>query len=145
VEAETSVREIVDRETRAWDTQDVELLLSVFHPDMVWAWPRSYTSVDPVDWRLVIGRFDPERWRGVYEDLFGRYELVHNHRSVVRIEVSAEADGGLAIVDIDTLWRERATGDESNHWRGRTCKLYALTSDGWKMTSQTGALRYDQA
>jgi ketosteroid isomerase-like protein len=145
MDAEASVREVVDRETRAWDTQDVELLLSVFHPDMVWAWPRSYTSVDPMDWRLVMGRFDAERWRRSYEDLFSRYELVHNRRSVVRIEVSGEADGGLAIVDIDTLWRERSTSDESNHWQGRTCKLYALTSDGWKMTSQTGALQYDQA
>ena len=33
------INEIVDRETRAWDTQDVELLLSVLHPDMVWPWP----------------------------------------------------------------------------------------------------------
>src|SRR6267154_1545813 len=53
-----AVREVVDRETRAWDTQDVELLLTVFHPDMVWPWPRTYTSVDPADWQLVIGRFD---------------------------------------------------------------------------------------
>ena len=35
VEPEAAIHEIVDRETRAWDTQDVELLLSVFHPDMV--------------------------------------------------------------------------------------------------------------
>ena len=45
------IREVVDRETRAWDTQDIDLLLSVFHPDMVWPWPRTYTCVDPVDWR----------------------------------------------------------------------------------------------
>ena len=30
------IEEIVNRETRAWDSQDVNLLLSVFHPDMVW-------------------------------------------------------------------------------------------------------------
>ena len=35
-DAAAEIREIVDRETRAWDTQDAELLLSVFHPDMVW-------------------------------------------------------------------------------------------------------------
>ena len=33
---ESEIREILDRETRAWDTQDVELLMTVFHPDMVW-------------------------------------------------------------------------------------------------------------
>jgi hypothetical protein len=142
VDAEAEVREVVDRETRAWDTQDVELLLSVFHPDMVWPWPRSYTSVDPVDWRLVKGRFNAARWRGEYEELFTRYELVHNRRSIVKVEVSAEADGAIAIVDIDTLWRERSTHDESNHWLGRTCKIYALVAEGWKMTTQIGALQY---
>ncbi len=30
------IREIVDRETRAWDTQKVDLLLTIFRPDMVW-------------------------------------------------------------------------------------------------------------
>jgi hypothetical protein len=34
-DAASRVREIVDRETRAWDTKDADLLLSVFHPDMV--------------------------------------------------------------------------------------------------------------
>ena len=140
--AEDDVRAAVDRETRAWDTQDVDLLLSVFHPDMVWPWPRTYTSVDPADWRLVLGRFDADRWRTVYEELFANYELVHNRRNVEKIEVSAEGDGAFAVVDIDTLWRERATGDESNHWLGRTCKVYALMPDGWKMTMETGALQY---
>jgi hypothetical protein len=143
VEAESEIRDVVDRETRAWDTQDVDLLLSVFHPDMVWPWPSSYTSVDPIDWRLVLGRFDEERWRRFFASHFAAHELVHNRRVVARIEVSAEGDGALAVVDIDTLWRERSTGDESNHWLGRTCKVYSLVADGWKMTVQTGALRYD--
>jgi SnoaL-like domain len=139
-----AIREIVDRETRAWDTQDVGLLLSVFHPDMIWPWPRTYKSVDPVDWRLVMGRFDTDRWRSSYEDLFSRYELVRNRRTIVKVEISAEGDGAIAVVDIDTLWRERSTGDESNHWLGRTCKAYALTSTGWKMTMQVGALQYEE-
>ena len=143
MEAEAEIRDVVDRETRAWDTQDVELLLSVFHPDMVWPWPATYTSVDPVDWRLEMGRFDAARWRRRYVDLFKTYELVHNRRSIVRIEVSAEADGAIAVVDIDTLWRDRSTGDESNHWLGRTCKVYALVEGEWKMTMQTGALQYE--
>ena len=142
MEPDARIREVVDRETHAWDTQDVALLLSVFHPDMVWPWPRTYTSVDPADWRLVLGRFDAVRWCRHFEELFARYELVHNRRSIVTIAVSVEGDGAMAVVDIDTLWRERATGDESNHWLGRTCKLYALVQGEWKMTAQTGALRY---
>jgi hypothetical protein len=141
---DAEILEVIDRETRAWDTQDVDLLLSVFHPDLVWPWPSTYSSVDPVDWRLVLGRFDTTRWRRFFEDLFAEHELVHNSRSVVRIEVSAEGDGALAVVDIDTLWRRRSTGDESNHWLGRTCKVYALVEGAWKMTMQVGALRYDE-
>ena len=58
---EAAIQEIVDRETRAWDTKDVPLLLSVFHPDMVWAWPPHAMAHDPVEWRLSIGRFDAQR------------------------------------------------------------------------------------
>ena len=31
----SEIEEIVNRETRAWDTRDVDLLMSVLHPDMV--------------------------------------------------------------------------------------------------------------
>jgi hypothetical protein len=61
----SEIEEIVDRETRAWDTGDVDLLLTVFHPDMVWPWPRTVRSHDPMDWVLEWGRYDPERWGGV--------------------------------------------------------------------------------
>jgi hypothetical protein len=44
------IQEIVDRETRAWDTQYAELLLGVFHPDMVWPWPKTSRSHDPMEW-----------------------------------------------------------------------------------------------
>ena len=138
---EDEIQEIVDRETRAWNTKDVPLLLSVFHPDMVWAWPATYTSYDPVDWRLVLGKFDPARWGAVYEDLFAERTLVHNNRETVRIAVSSEGDGAFAVVDIDTLWREDATGAE-DHWLGRTCKLYSSVRGEWKMTAQVGALQY---
>jgi ketosteroid isomerase-like protein len=139
--AEAAIQEIVDRETLAWNTKDVPLLLSVFHPDMVWAWPATYTSYDPVDWRLVLGRFNARRWGSVYERLFRTRTLIHNRRSTVRIEVSAEGDGAFAVVDIDTLWSEDSTGAE-DHWLGRTCKLYALVGGEWKMTAQVGALQY---
>ena len=141
MDATASVREIVDRETRAWDTADLELLLSVFHPDMVWAWPATYTSFDPIDWRLILGRFDEARWGAFLGDLFASRTLVHNRRETVRIEVSEQGDGALAIVDIDTLWSENASGNE-DRWLGRTCKLYARVAGEWKMTSQIGALQY---
>ncbi len=138
---EAAIQEIIDRETRAWDTKDVPLLLSVFHPDMVWAWPPHAMAHDPVEWRLSLGRFDAARWGALYEGLFRARTLIHNRRKTVRIELSAQGDGALAVVDIDTLWQMNATGTE-DHWFGRTCKLYALSGGAWKMTSQTGALRY---
>ena len=32
---EAEIKEIVDRETQAWDQQDLAKLMSIFHPDMV--------------------------------------------------------------------------------------------------------------
>ena len=141
VEAAAAVREVVDRETRAWDTQDVELLLSVFHRDMVWVWPRHARAHDPADWVTRLGRFDRERWGRFYRELFAEHELVHNHREVVKVEVSAEADGGFAVVDIDTCWRPRG-GGEDDRWLGRTCKTYSLVDRAWKMVAQVGVLDY---
>ncbi len=34
-EIKNQIEEIVNRETKAWDTQDVDLLMTIFHPDMV--------------------------------------------------------------------------------------------------------------
>ena len=54
--------------------------------------------------------------------------------------MSKEGDGALAVVDIDTLWRD-AEGNES-HWKGRVCKVYARVGDEWKITMHTGVLEY---
>ena len=72
----SEVGAIVDRETRAWDTQDAELLLSVFHPDMVWPWPKSPTSHDPMGWVLEWGRYDRQKWLSGCQKLFDAHELV---------------------------------------------------------------------
>ena len=80
----SEVREVVDRETRAWDTQDAELLLSVFHPDMVWPWPKSPTSHDPMEWVLEWGRYDRQRWLSEWQELFDTHELVRNVRETKR-------------------------------------------------------------
>jgi hypothetical protein len=38
------VEEIVNRETRAWDTKNLDLLMSLFHPDMVYLNRLSFRS-----------------------------------------------------------------------------------------------------
>lgn len=134
------IEEIVNRETKAWDTQDVELLLSIFHPDMVWPWPRDAQAHDPVDWVFDLGRFNYSRWRKSYQELFDNHKLIHNHRILRKIEVSREEDGAFAVVDIDTLWRD--SNGKDNHWKGRVCKVYSKVEGEWKMTMHTGVLQY---
>ena len=136
----SEIEEIVDRETRAWDTRDVDLLLTVFHPDMVWPWPRTTRSHDPMDWVLEWGRYDPGRWGRGWQELFDTHELVRNEREIRKIEVSEEGDGAFAVVDIDTVWRD-PEGNE-NRWKGRVCKGYSKVGDAWKMTMHTGVLEY---
>ena len=142
-ETRTEIEEIVHRETLAWDTQDLDLLLSVFHRDMVWPWPPDPASHDPVDWVMPFGRFNAARWRSHWEELFITHELVHNRRSIMRIEVSEEGDGAFAVVDVDTLWRGRDGRDF--HWLGRACKIYTKIGSQWKMIAQTGLLLYPPA
>jgi hypothetical protein len=135
------IKEIVNRETRAWDTQDVDLLLSVFHKDMVWPWPEKSTDHDPMKWVMVLGRYDFDRWKEFYTKFFEQYRLVHNRRYIKKITASDQKDGALAVVDIDTLWTDKKTGKE-NHWKGRTCKVYSLVGSEWKMMMHTGVLQY---
>jgi Domain of unknown function (DUF4440) len=139
-EVKAEIQEIVDRETRAWDTRDVELLLSVFHPDMVWPWPKTPRSHDPMDWVLEWGRYDAERWGRGWQELFETHELVRNERETRKIEVSREGDGAFAVVDIDTVWRDR--GGNELRWKGRVCKVYSKVGCEWKMTMHTGVLEY---
>jgi len=61
-EVKKQIIEIVNRETKAWDTQDVNLLISIFHYDMVWPWPKTSKSHDPMEWELVLGKFNRKRW-----------------------------------------------------------------------------------
>jgi Domain of unknown function (DUF4440) len=136
----SEIEEIVARETRAWDTRDVDLLLTVFHPDMVWPWPRTTRSHDPMDWVLEWGRYDPERWGRGWQELFDTHELVRNERELRKIEISREGDGAFAVVDIDTVWRY-PSGNESR-WKGRVCKVYSKVGGEWKMTMHTGVLEY---
>ena len=139
----SEIEEIVHRETRAWDTQDVELLLSVLHPDMVWPWPPTPQAHDPLEWVLVLGRYDRARWARCWQDLFDTHTLVHNRRQIRRVEVSSEGDGAFAVVDVDTLWRSAAGVDQ--HWKGRACKIFTRIGNEWKMIAHTGLLEYPRA
>jgi uncharacterized protein DUF4440 len=139
--AEDAIRDMVDRETHAWDRLDADALVGIFHPDMVWAWPPDATAHDPATWVWGMGRFDAPRWRAEWAELFEQHELVHNRRRTVRVSVTPQADGGFAVVDVDTLWRRRSDGAEMR-WRGRACKSYSLCDGEWKLIAHTGLLDY---
>lgn len=138
------IQSLVDLETQGWNTKNPDLFLSIIHPDMVWPWPHTASSHNPADWVFVLGRFNKDRWRKSWMDLFDTNELVHNKRKTVKIEISREEDAAFAVVDIDTLWRNSSTGEES-HWKGRVCKIYTkMPSAEWKFIFQTGALDYSK-
>jgi ketosteroid isomerase-like protein len=139
-DVELEIQEMVDRETRAWDTQDAEALVSLFHPDMVWPWPPDALSHDPASWEFPMGRYDREQWKNSWQELFDTHTLVHNHRQTVRIVVSEKGDGAFAVVDVDTLWRDRHGNDF--HWSGRACKGYTKVRDEWKLVMHVGLLDY---
>jgi ketosteroid isomerase-like protein len=138
---ESEIQAMVDRETRAWDLLDAEALVSIFHPDMVWPWPPDPASHDPAGWVFPLGRYNRARWKAGWDDLFRTHDLVHNHRRTIRIAVSAEGDGGFAVVDVDTMWRRRADGAPF-HWKGRACKGYTKVGSDWLLVFHTGLLEY---
>ncbi len=137
---EHEIEERVNIETQAWDDKNVEVLLSLFHPDMVWPWPSTAHSHNPADWIITQGRFNYDRWKTGWQDLFVKYTLVHNIRKIAKIKVSEEGDGAFAVVDIDTLWRD--SSGEGLHWKGRVCKVYSKVAEEWKITMHTGVLEY---
>jgi ketosteroid isomerase-like protein len=140
---EEEIIEIVNRETRAWDTKDIGLLMTIFHPDMVWPWPRTAHSHDPMDWVFWAGRYNYERWSGNWQGLFDTHELIHNRREIKKIVVTEEGDGAFAVVDVDTLWRDAEGNDFL--WKGRACKVYTRVGEEWKMIMHTGLLDYEKA
>ena len=139
-----TIQSIIDLETKAWDNQDAETLVSLFHPDMVWPWPPNEHAHDPADWVFPQGRYDRTRWKDGWEELFRTHRLVHNKRETVNIVISEQGDGAYAIVDVDTLWRNRTTGG-LQHWKGRACKGYTKIGDVWFLIFHTGLLDYSDS
>ena len=138
--AEAEVQSMIDRETAAWDAQDADALVDLFHPDMVWPWPPDGDAHDPATWVFPYGRYDRDRWRAEWQSLFDTHTLIHNRRSTVKITLSAEGDGAFAVVDVDTLWRDQAGHDF--HWLGRAGKGYTKVDGEWKLIMHTGLLLY---
>jgi len=112
------IEAIINRETEAWNTQDIKLLLSIFHSDMVWVWPKNSNSHNPVDWETPQGKFNSERWTSIYTNMFSKFTLEQNNRKTIKIIETQEKDGGFAVVDIDTIWKNKVTG-ELMQWQGR--------------------------
>ena len=140
-QARRAIEDLVHRETRAWDRQDAEALAELCHPDMVWPWPPTEHDHDPMTWVVGMGRFDRERWTRSWRQLFEAHRLVHNRRELRKIVVTDQADGGFAVVDVDTLSRDAQGRDD--HWLGRVCKVYTRLSAGeWKLIMHTGVLAY---
>lgn len=67
--------------------------------------------------------------------------LFYNRRETVKVVVSKEGDGGFALVDVDTIWRNLAT-DQLIHRKGRLCKIYTRVKGDWLFHFQTGLLDY---
>jgi len=141
ITAEEEIRTLVDKETAAWNARDANALVSLFHPDTVWPWPPHSAAHDPMKWVMPFGRFDRERWRSSWQALFDTHDLVHNKRETLRIAVSEQGDGAFAVVDVDTLWCNRAT-KQLFHWKGRACKVYTKVGGRWLFLFQTGLLEY---
>jgi hypothetical protein len=112
--------------------------VALHHPDMVSLWPPTPDVHDPMHWVIGLGRFDQARWTQAWRQLFATHSLIHNRRTICRIEVTAQQDGGFAVVDVDTLWRTRDSGDF--HWKGRACKVYTKVAGKWLLIMQTGLL-----
>ena len=140
-DVKAEIEEMVQRETRAWDTRDAGALVELFHPDMVWPWPPNSHDHDPATWVFVLGKFNRERWKNCWNELFQTHTLIHNRRVIRKVEMSQERDAALAVVDIDTLWRDHHGRD--SHWIGRVSKGYTRMPDGtWKLIFHTGVLQY---
>jgi len=64
------MQEMIDIETRGWDTKNPDLFLDMIHPDIAWPWPPTADAHDPIDWVFVMGRFDREGKRGPLSPFF---------------------------------------------------------------------------
>ncbi len=134
------IEEIAGRETRAWSARDVDLLLSVFHPDIVLAVAARRGLPRSRQLGLRHGPFRPGAMAPVVAGALRQPRSRPYRREIVRITATEERDGAFAVVDVDTLWRRDDGADF--HWKGRACKVYTRVAGEWKLIMHTGLLRY---
>lgn len=138
---EDNLRELIKRELEALKRKDVELLLTIFHEDMVWAWPRSFNTANPFYWEMDLGRFNYERWYFHWKDFFEKFEILHAVMMPQKINLSAQEDAAFAVIDLHFQWESKTNG-EIVEWRGRVCKVYTRMEKSWKLIQQTGLIPY---
>lgn len=147
------IEEIVYREGRAFQNQDVDLMMSIYHPDMVMPWPLHSRAYDPMEWIMRMGKFNLDRWSKKLHVYFDTHEFVHDRRVIKKILFSEEQDGALAVVDVDSLFRQKPGTDSPWHNEagqkvgeirtlGRAGKIYTLVNDEWKLIAQPGTMHY---
>ena len=106
---EIKIKEIVDRDTDVWNNKDTEKLLSIFQPDMVWPWPRTFDSHDPVDWIFEVEGLIIKDIKKISNEFLKSHILVHNKKITQKIVISDQKDGAFAVVDVDVLWKNIKT------------------------------------
>ena len=67
------IQEMINRETRAWNEKDAEILVSIFHPDMVWPWPKNVNAHNPVNWIFPFCRYNRKRWNYNWQGFFNTH------------------------------------------------------------------------
>jgi len=137
----TDINEIVLREQDAWEMKDAKLLLTVFHPDMVWAWPRDFDSFNPFYWEMDLGRFNHDLWLEHWTQFFQEYDLIDSIVKLQKATFSKQGDAAFAVVDLNVHWEHQGNGKIMS-WKGRVCKVYTKVRDSWKLISQTGMIPY---
>lgn len=129
--AREAICSLVDREPSAWAAKDVEALVDLYHPEMVW------TTLTEDEGKVGLGSLmlsglDADRWRAAWKRHFATHDLVHHEQETCEVHVAEDGSGGFAIVERDALWREKRSG-EVERWNGRALKIYTREGSGWRM------------
>ena len=127
----------LQRETQGWNSQDLDLLMSIFHPYMYGHGQELHNLMI-----LKIGFLNQEdliiKDGEITGELFLKNIIQDITIALKKIVISNEGDGAFAVVDVDTLWRNKKDGKDF-HWYGRACKIYTKLKNGqWKMIAHTG-------
>jgi ketosteroid isomerase-like protein len=138
--AREEIEEIIAREIRAWETKDIGLLMTVYHPDMVWPWAPNTSAHDPMEWVMGVGRFDHDRWSAIFQRILDTQQVLSSKREIRKIAISTEGDGAFAVMDVE-IHICGMDGVEKTI-KGRSCKIYTRTGSEWKLIMQVGPLEY---